>query len=178
MLVAFVPWASVSCILDPFRMRLLLQRLGWEQLKLEPEYITDRVVDAMQCIDAIYELREREDSDGTQFFVHAQLNDVSFRLSVSEDADGHARVQSTRVSGDTFAYHDIFRQIRGMLGDAVGEPSGGAPKRLGGGFRLAGGAGGLGLAPPPMRSLGAGAPLLSSKGAAAPASSCPAPSAN
>ena len=141
-----------------------VKRLGWEQLTLEPEYITNRIVDAMQCIDATYELGERESESGTHFFVNAHVNDVTIRLSVTEDADGHARISSTRVSGDTFAYHDIFRQLRGMLGDAVGEPAGAAAKPSKG-LSLAGGARGR-FALAPMRRSSSVTPSTSEDAAA------------
>jgi len=110
-----------------------IKRLGWGQLTLEPEHLVDRVTDALQHIDATYETKWQGDSEGESFIVNAQLNGVAFRAIVSEDRDGHHRLSCVRLSGDTFAYHQAFRQLRELLGDAVKDSVGpsGAPRAVG-----------------------------------------------
>lgn len=40
------------------------------------------------------------------------------RVLVSEEADGHFSISCCRLSGDTFAYHALFRKLKAALGEA------------------------------------------------------------
>jgi len=95
-----------------------IKRLGWDRLTYEPEHCTNVIVDALQRLDAQYELTETRGADGDQFVVHARVNNVALRVVVTDDAQpGAYKIMCTRVSGETFAYHDIFRRLRDMLSD-------------------------------------------------------------
>jgi len=120
---------------------LRMKRLGWSNLQLEPEHLVDRVCDALQSLDARYERAESVASGDDVFVVNTDITGVAARLLISRDpdAEGAFRITCTRLGGDTFAYHEAFRQLRQLLGDAV---HGSSP--LGGVNRPAGG---LGLAP-------------------------------
>merc|ERR1719238_1210158 len=87
---------------------LQMKRLGWANLLLEPEHLTDRVVDALQSLDARYERVESVTGDEDVFVVNAEMHGVAARLLITRDPDAH----------------EAFRQLRQLLGDAV---QGGVP---------------------------------------------------
>jgi len=128
--MAPAPAATASSSADGILPQLKMKRLGWSNLPVEPEHLTDRVVDALHSLDARYERVERTSDDDDIFVVNAEINGVAARLLVSRDPDDETsyRVTCTRLGGDTFAYHDAFRQLRQLLGDAV---TGGKPLRGG-----------------------------------------------
>lgn len=99
----------------------LMKRLGWAQLDLEPEHLTYRVMDALQSMDARYELSESEGDDGLVFVVNADISGVACRVLITPDpaCEGSYRITCSRLGGDTFAYHEHFRDLRARLGDAV-----------------------------------------------------------
>ena len=96
---------------------MVIKRLGWDRLTLEPEHLTNRIVDAMQRLDAQYEVSETTGPDGDQFAVHARTaNNLAMRIMINDDATpGSYRISCTRLSGDTFAYHTFFRKLRDLL---------------------------------------------------------------
>merc|ERR1712087_1011259 len=96
-----------------------IKRLGWSKLVIEPEHLTDRVMDALSTEGISYETQRRSNVEGETFVVDANHNGVAFRVVVNEDADGSFRITCSRMSGDTFAYHDIFRMLKQHLADAV-----------------------------------------------------------
>jgi len=97
-------------------MPSVIKRLGWDRLTLEPEHLTDRVVDVLQRLDAQYELSETVGPDATTFSVHARLNNVAMRVLITQDSElGLYRISCTRIAGETFAYHEVFRKLRGLL---------------------------------------------------------------
>jgi len=96
-----------------------IKRLGWNSLVLEPEHLSERLKDALQTMGASYELHICGDQEGEIFVLHAKIDAVACRLTVSEDpADGTQRISVTRLAGDTFEYHKAFRQLREHLGEA------------------------------------------------------------
>ena len=96
-----------------------IKRLGWNNLVLEPEHLSERLKDALQTMGASYELHICGDQEGEIFVLHAKIDAVACRLTVSEDpADGTQRISVTRLAGDTFEYHKAFRQLREHLGEA------------------------------------------------------------
>jgi len=112
----------------PPRLASRPQRLGWSNLTLEPEHLTDRVVDALHALEARYERVEPTGGEAENeevFVVNAEITGVAVRLVVTRDPDTEGgggacyRVTCTRLGGDTFVYHDAFRQLRTLLGDAV-----------------------------------------------------------
>ena len=99
---------------------LQLKRLGWANLSLEPEYLADRVCDALQQLDARYERATTDTSGDDVFVVNADLHGVACRILVTTEPGSDCfRISCSRLAGDTFAYHDAFRQLRDLLGDAV-----------------------------------------------------------
>ena len=102
-----------------FRFWWRAQRLGWNNLALEPEHLSERLKDALQTMGASYEMHICSDSEAEIFVLHAKIDDVACRVTVSEDpCDGTQRISVTRLAGDTFEYHKSFRQLREHLGDA------------------------------------------------------------
>lgn len=96
-----------------------IKRLGWNNLVLEPEHLSERLKDALQTMGASYELHICGDQEGEIFVLHAKIDAIACRLTVSEDpADGTQRISVTRLGGDTFEYHKAFRQLREHLGEA------------------------------------------------------------
>ena len=96
-----------------------IKRLGWNDLVLEPEHLSERLKDALQTMGASYELHICGDQEGEIFVLHAKIDQIACRLTVSEDpADGTQRISVTRLGGDTFEYHKAFRQLREHLGEA------------------------------------------------------------
>ena len=96
-----------------------IKRLGWNDLVLEPEHLSERLKDALQMMGASYELHICGDQEGEIFVLHAKIDQIACRLTVSEDpADGTQRISVTRLGGDTFEYHKAFRQLREHLGEA------------------------------------------------------------
>ena len=86
---------------------------------LEPEHLSERLKDALQTMGASYELHICGDQEGEIFVLHAKIDAIACRLTVSEDpADGTQRISVTRLGGDTFEYHKAFRQLREHLGEA------------------------------------------------------------
>ena len=89
------------------------------------------MVDALIGIDAEYEVKLAQDRSSETAIVLARCGGVSFRVVVEEEPSGSHRIMCSRLSGDTFSYHDAFRQLRQCLQDAVGsaEPTGRGVKR-------------------------------------------------
>ena len=107
--------------------QLHMRRLGWARLNLEPEHLADRLSDCLQLMDAKYERVEASDEAHDDVFcVNAEISGVAARFMVSRDPNDEVswRIACTRLGGDTFAYHNAFRQLRELLGDAVSQ---GAP---------------------------------------------------
>ena len=132
--------------------QLQLKRLGWANLTLEPEHLTDRVVDALHQLEARYERAETAAEGDDVFVVNAEISGVACRILVTADPNSHSyRISCTRLGGDTFAYHDVFRQLRGLLGDAVQ----GATSLMGaGGIASRAGMGGGGMRRPSLMPIG------------------------
>jgi len=96
-----------------------IKRLGWNNLVLEPEHLSERLKDALQTMGASYEMHICSDAEAEIFVLHAKLDSVACRVTVSEDpSDGTQRISVTRLAGDTFEYHKAFRQLREHMGDA------------------------------------------------------------
>jgi len=116
-----------------------MKRLGWTRLSLEPEHLIDRVVDCLQTMDARYELSPNTADDDDLFIVNVEVRSVACRILVSRDPTerGAYRILCSRLGGDTFAYHDFFKELRSLLGDAVdgGSPAGPGGSRVIGSIR-------------------------------------------
>jgi len=133
---------------DSLASSVPLKRLGWSKLTLEPEHLADRVVDALQSLEARYERVDSTAQNDDVFVVNAEIDDVACRVLITRDPAniGAYRIACTRMGGDTFAYHNAFRQLRHLLGDAVHNypplPSAGKRPVFGGGDSGCGGSGG------------------------------------
>lgn len=104
----------------------VIKRLGWSKLVLEPEHLADRVMDALQNMDARYELTHgfSSSSPGTSdcCVLHVNYDTIAFKITVACDAgDGSYCIVCTRLCGDTFTYHKAYRQLKQLLGCAVQE---------------------------------------------------------
>jgi len=118
--------ATASAAVAPL---MPVKRLGWTKLELEPEHLSDRVVDALVRMDASYELSETRTHSSEVFVVAAKVKGVACRVIVSEDeSDGSYRISCMRVGGDTFAYHEIFRELRQLLGVGLTSTKSPAPR--------------------------------------------------
>jgi len=98
-----------------------IKRLGWSKLVLEPEHLHDRVVDALANLNICYEMQRRSSPHNETFMVDAKADGVALRVVVHEDPDGTYRISCTRLNGDTFVYHNLFRQLKNHIVDAVQE---------------------------------------------------------
>jgi len=98
-----------------------MKRLGWSKLNLEPEHLIDRVVDCLQTMGARYELSPNTSDTDDLFIVSVEIRSVACRILVSRDPaeESAYRILCSRLGGDTFAYHDFFKELRVLLGDAV-----------------------------------------------------------
>jgi len=98
-----------------------MKRLGWSKLNLEPEHLIDRVVDCLQTMGARYELSPNTSDNDDLFIVSVEIRSVACRIFVSRDPaeESAYRILCSRLGGDTFAYHDFFKELRVLLGDAV-----------------------------------------------------------
>lgn len=133
---------------------LSMKRLGWSQLSLDPEHLTERVLDCLETMGARYELVGGTADVDDVFVVNAELDGVAARVIVTRDPanEGSYRISCSRLGGDTFAYHEIFREMRRLLGDALdGAVSlmGARPGAVSDIAKRGGAIGGLRLAPLP-----------------------------
>lgn len=97
---------------------VLVKRLSWDRLTLEPEILMSCIADILNGLEARYELVESKDDNGAQFAAHVRMDDLAFRIMVTDDTEpGFFRIACTRLRGDTFAFHDAYRKIRASLGD-------------------------------------------------------------
>jgi len=134
---------------------LMMRRLGWSRLSLDPEHLAHRVQDALATMEARYELVEGTADTDDLFVINAEIHGVACRVLVTHDpaSEGSYRITCSRLGGDTFAYHDAFREMRRLLGDAlegaVSLGTGGAGPRAGKLPASSGAFGALRLAPLP-----------------------------
>jgi len=113
----------VDDVLPPETLRLPslhVKRLGFFRIELEPEYLVDRLIDEFEQLDLpcrstassddVYRL-EVSSNGGEQGEVTAVLH------VMPEDVFGHYSITITRLRGDTFAYHSLYRSLRQRLLD-------------------------------------------------------------
>jgi len=100
---------------------LQMKRLGWSKLELEPEHLADRIADCLRRMDASVDVTEGTENDDGLFVINTRLQSVAARILVSRDPSEPTafRISCSRLGGDTFAYHEAFRQMRKLLGDVV-----------------------------------------------------------
>merc|ERR1712060_7139 len=105
-----------------------VKRLGFNGLHLEPEYLADRLKD--ECAQLQLHFQESEMvSSGAEIMqleifqrkTEASTDGVRALLHVmGEDAEGKHCISFTRLSGDTFQFHALYRTLRQRLCDLVG----------------------------------------------------------
>lgn len=117
---------------------LHVKRLGFYRIDAEPEYLIDRVVDeceqlGMPCQTSTAGPGQGEcyridvaDSGGGPSGPGGSSDGVvggrMVRAAISiipEDANGRYGISLTRVQGDTFAFHALYRTLKGRLNDLL-----------------------------------------------------------
>merc|ERR1712032_304430 len=104
-----------------------VKRLGFTGLHLEPEYLADRLKDECAQLQLhfqesemvssgaevmqleIFQRRTESSTDGVRALLHV----------MGEDAEGKHCISFTRLSGDTFQFHKLYRTLRQRLCDLV-----------------------------------------------------------
>ncbi|KAL3895543.1 MAG: hypothetical protein SGPRY_013487, partial [Prymnesium sp.] len=59
---------------------VLVKRLSWDRLTLEPEILMSCIADILNGLEARYELVESKDDNGAQFAAHVRMDDLAFRI--------------------------------------------------------------------------------------------------
>jgi len=103
---------------------LHVKRLGFFRLALEPMYLIDRMVDEFEQLDMpchvctscagdgeVHRLDVSSSAEGTHGRVSAAVH------VMPEDAYGRYCITMTRLQGDTFGYHSLYRTLRQKLVD-------------------------------------------------------------
>jgi len=115
----------------------LVKRLGWYGVALEPEYLMERVCDALDALHATYERFESSSPFGDILAVKATLHAhvgqkrtapgsegaglvVNFVIGEDSSTEGTFRVSLTRLAGETLTFHNAFRTLRRSI-DIAGE---------------------------------------------------------
>jgi len=102
---------------------LHVKRLGFFRIGLEPMYLVDRLVDECQQLDLPCQASMSCAGEGE---VHrldvSSTSEGSGRVSAAvhvmpEDAHGRYCITLTRLQGDTFGYHSLYRTLRQRLQD-------------------------------------------------------------
>merc|ERR1712232_279554 len=102
-----------------------VKRLTIPRIVLEPEYLSDRLRDEcaqlqLPCQAAemvaggaellrleVFQASPHGDGEGVRALLHV----------MPEDTDGSHGISFTRLSGDTFQFHGLFRSLKGRLKD-------------------------------------------------------------
>lgn len=105
---------------------LHVRRLGFFRIELEPMYLMDRLIDECEQLDLpcrssasmcasegeVHRLDvSRNSANGTGGTVSAAVH------IMPEDANGRYSITLTRLQGDTFEYHALYRTLRQRLCD-------------------------------------------------------------
>jgi len=108
-----------------------VKRLGFTGMALEPEYLADRLRDECANLDwpcqatemiscgaevIRLEMIQKSPTGGEVDQLHAFLH------IMPEDTNGKYLISFTRLSGDTFQFHTLFRELRRRLGDLEFSP--------------------------------------------------------
>eukprot|EP00326_Haptolina_ericina_P015630 CAMPEP_0181196170 /NCGR_PEP_ID=MMETSP1096-20121128/15303_1 /TAXON_ID=156174 ORGANISM="Chrysochromulina ericina, Strain CCMP281" /NCGR_SAMPLE_ID=MMETSP1096 /ASSEMBLY_ACC=CAM_ASM_000453 /LENGTH=232 /DNA_ID=CAMNT_0023285873 /DNA_START=138 /DNA_END=839 /DNA_ORIENTATION=+ len=95
-----------------------VRRLGWDNLKLDPEHLEERCIDALRQMGADYQIIDAPASSTDHVIIRARLNDeVELNILIAEDfAEGTYRITCTRVAGIVTAYHAGLRALRDTIG--------------------------------------------------------------
>ena len=102
-----------------------VKRLTMSQLELEPEYLSDRLRDECaqlqlpcQVTEVIAGSAEMYRLEVFQASPHVGGDGVRALIHVMpEDMDGSHRISFTRLNGDTFQFHSLFRNLNKRLHD-------------------------------------------------------------
>ena len=104
---------------------LHVKRLGFFRIELEPTYLMDRLVDECEQLDMPCHASmscagegEVHRLDVSSSSSSADAGRVSAAIHVMpEDAQGRYCITLTRLQGDTFGYHSLYRTLRQRLVD-------------------------------------------------------------
>lgn len=100
-----------------------VKRLAFGRLQLEPEYLLERLRDECAQLQLPCTFSEMVDSELMRLEVHQnddKAGDLSVILHVMPDAEaGDYRISFTRLRGDTFKFHGLFRAMRERLADVI-----------------------------------------------------------
>jgi len=115
----------------------LIKRLAFPRLRLEPEYLCERLRDECEAMHWGCQASEVNTAAGGEV-VRLEViqppgadGSVGVRALVHvlpEAPGGEYSINITRLQGDTFSYHKLFRQLRERLADILAPPS--APPAL------------------------------------------------
>lgn len=116
---------------------LHVKRLGFFRIDLEPMYLVDRLKDECEQLDLPCQT-SMPDGEVHRLHISSNPDDGSGHVSAAlhvmpEDAFGRYCITLTRLQGDTFGYHALYRTLRQRLMDLQGGAAGAG---------VAGGAGG------------------------------------
>jgi len=104
---------------------LHVKRLGFFRIELEPMYLMDRLVDECEQLDLPCKASTSScvgDGEVHRLDVSSSGADGSSGVSAAlhilpEDANGRYCITLTRLQGDTFGYHALYRTLRQRLCD-------------------------------------------------------------
>lgn len=101
-----------------------VRRLGWSKLTLTPEYLADRILDECAQLNMPCRVTEQQIGDGEVVRLEvfcgepSRADGVHALLHVMpESVEGVYGVSVTRLQGDTFLFHDLYRKLRSRLSD-------------------------------------------------------------
>ncbi|KAL3929284.1 MAG: hypothetical protein SGPRY_002023 [Prymnesium sp.] len=103
---------------------LHVKRLGFFKLELEPMYLVDRLIDECSQLELPCHANLASAVDGEVYCIHVGSsatnmdNPVTAAIHViPEDIFGRYNISITRMKGDTFAFHALYRSLRKRLDD-------------------------------------------------------------
>jgi len=111
----------------PIVPQRMVKRLTFGRLQLEPEYLLERLRDECAQLQLPCSFNEMVGScpELMRLEIHQSCgddksSDLSVILHVLPEADaGDYRISFTRLKGDTFKFHTLFRNLRDRLADVI-----------------------------------------------------------
>merc|ERR1740130_1995692 len=102
-----------------------VSRLGFKGLHLEPEYLLDRLRHECALLRLPCEVKQAVASGAELMRLDVDMTtaDGGVRMLihvVPQDFDGAYSISFTRLSGDTFQFHSLYRTLRASMADLMG----------------------------------------------------------